>query len=118
MKRCLGQHARDRARERFGIELSHRGYLELCRQIEEQEAMFVERLPEGAARYLVRMPNGQQAIAVWDKEQRFILTLYADSSPRRTGVPTPRPPHPRDVARNVVLSLRRQSRPRTVDVGF
>jgi hypothetical protein len=68
-------HARRRAAERFGICLTNESYRDLVRQIQSNQAKFVEKQSNRVTLWEVDFA-GKKAVAVYDKSRHTVITLW------------------------------------------
>jgi len=67
-------HAIERARERYGVQLTPEALGILRRQIEDQTALLTKKLPDGIEQWLV-MHDGTAMVAVYDPQSRWICSV-------------------------------------------
>lgn len=82
------RHAANRAMQRFGVTLGPQGNADIVRQIQRGQARFVDRRSNRVTRFIVSLPDGGEAVAVYDSLRKVVVTVYAvDSAGERAQTP-------------------------------
>jgi len=78
----MTEHAKQRAKERYGIDLSNADLAELRRQIREKKAVLIAKMAGGRTRHIV-MLKGVAMIVVAHQDGGIITALPRDHSSRK-----------------------------------
>lgn len=74
-KKAQQRHSRRRARERFDFSLDKNSLHSVIKQIQSGEAKFVKKQSLRVKHWLVKLPSGSYAVAVYDKVRKSIITF-------------------------------------------
>jgi len=72
------EHAKRRARQRYGISLSDHDYLQIVKKIQDGDAEFLEHQTQRVAVYKVEY-KGDLFIAVYDQQRENVCTFLPDA---------------------------------------
>lgn len=70
------QHARGRAWQRFGCDLSERDVAQLVRSIQKRHARFIANQAREKSVWAVTLPNGKLAHVIFNSDTRMIATVF------------------------------------------
>lgn len=85
------RHARRRARERFDYNLSEQEMQAIVKDIRDGKAQFIERQSITTTLWLVKLPNGSEAGAIYDHNQGNLRTLLSPEWTKREPAAGPAP---------------------------
>lgn len=71
-------HAKRRAEERFGVSVSDEDYRKIIKSIQEGKTESVEKQSNRVTLHRVKLSDGQEAIAAYDKTRKTVVTLMFD----------------------------------------
>lgn len=89
-RRAMTQHAIDRARERYGLELTEQDIEALRGALVAGRAVLLKQMPDGY-RHMMAMLGERALIVVWHPERQAIITVLPKNA-RKKAVPLGRKP--------------------------
>ncbi len=94
-KKSQFQHAQRRACQRYGLTVGPRKYEELCKKIQQQDCVFLEKQSNRVTMFAVQMEE-QWLPVIYDKDRHSIVTFlpkqaldpYLDKLDEKAGKPS------------------------------